>query len=150
MYRGHCTPVLYSVASAGSYRQHNTRERRGRGGSYRQNAALWGGEPLRGATHLPFWGEEKINYLHIQKFKWSQEDFDIDEEDDSPEDDEEELASDDEDDSDRESVVGEETDPDDALEDIIDQYNSDHSEIMDSWQRTVSVLYNNAFTLSLY
>ena len=31
------------------------------GGSYRQHAALWGGEPMRGAAHIPFWGEEKIN-----------------------------------------------------------------------------------------
>merc|ERR1739842_172155 len=70
--------------------------------------------------------EAQLTYLF-------EEDFDIDEEDDSPDDDDdEELASDDEDESDRESVVGEETDPDDAIEDIIDQYNSDHSEIMDS------------------
>lgn len=61
-----------------------------------------------------------------------QEDFDIDEDHNSPDDDEAHAASDDEEDSDRESVVGEETDPDDAIEDIIDEYNSDHSEIMDS------------------
>merc|ERR1711971_1351330 len=107
-----------SVASAGSSRQHNT-EREEREGE----------EALTGAMLL----SEAENPCEAQLTYLFEEDFDIDEEDDSPDDDdEEELASDDEDESDRESVVGEETDPGDALEDIIDQYNSDHSEIMDS------------------
>merc|ERR1711971_239492 len=101
------------VASAGSSRQHQREERE---------------EDLTDKMLL----SEAENPCEAQLTYLFEEDFDIDEEDDSPEDDDEELASDDEDDSDRESVVGEETDPDDAIEDIIDQYNSDHSEIMDS------------------
>ena len=79
-----------------------------------------------------------------------QEDFDINEDSNSPDDDEADAASDDEDDSDRESVVGEETDPEDAIEDIIDEYNSDHSEIMDSWQRIYVPQYCIYFIITPY
>lgn len=67
-----------------------------------------------------------------------EDDFDIDEEEDNHGDEEEDeeddtLLSDDDEESDRGSVVGEETDFNNKIEDIIDEYNSDQFEILDSW-----------------
>merc|ERR1712137_1179089 len=89
------------------------------------------GEALAGKMWLSL-DREAENPCEAQLTYLFEEDFDIDEDLDSPDDEDDVTASEDEEDSDRESVVGEETDPDDAIEDIIDQYNSDHSEIMDS------------------
>ena len=66
-----------------------------------------------------------------------EDDFDIDEEEDNHGDEEEDeeddtLLSDDDEESDRGSVVGEETDFNNKIEDIIDEYNSDQFEILDS------------------
>merc|ERR1711884_968092 len=73
--------------------------------------------------------ETQLTYLF-------EDDFDIDEEEDNHGDEEEEeddtLLSDDDEESDRGSVVGEETDFNNKIEDIIDEYNSDQFEILDS------------------
>ena len=63
-----------------------------------------------------------------------QYDFDADEHNNQPEEHfENELSTDDDDDDDTDSLVGEETKSfQDEIEDIIDQYNSDHFEILDS------------------
>merc|ERR1712038_1104425 len=63
-----------------------------------------------------------------------EDDFDIDEEEDNHGDEEEDdtLLSNDDEESDRGSVVGEETDFNNKIEDIIDEYNSDQFEILDS------------------
>lgn len=62
-----------------------------------------------------------------------QYDFDADEHNNQPEEHFENELSTDDDDDDTDSLVGEETKSfQDEIEDIIDQYNSDHFEILDS------------------
>ena len=79
-----------------------------------------------------------MTFLVIFENNWFllKDDDDGDEEENNHSDDSDEEDTDEEDDveeDDRESLVGEETEISNAIEDIIDEYNSDHLEILDSW-----------------